>query len=133
ASSRACRSFPSWASGSISEERRVMRVHRHFDREPNRKAAAVRAILIGALLLAVFPRVARAQALDLEPPRRRQGYYLSFGLYGAASQAFEKGASLGPWIGYANALRAGQLITRRLSLGFAIESSATRGDGQKGS
>jgi len=113
-----------------------MRVHRHFDREPNRKAAAVRAILIGALLLllgAAWPRAASAQAVDLEPPRRRQGYYLSFGIYGAATQAIERGDSLGPWVGYATALRAGQLITRRLSLGFGIESAATRGDGQRGS
>lgn len=102
-----------------------MRVHRRF--------LVIHLGLIVAALLALAPRAARAQAVDLEPPRRRQGYYLSFGLYGAAQQAFEKGDSLGPWVGYGYALRAGQLITRRFSLGFAIEASATRGDGQKGS
>jgi hypothetical protein len=89
-----------------------------------------------ALLVAVLgaaPRPARAQALDLEPPRHRQGYYLSFGVYGAATQAVERGDSVGPWFGYATALRAGQLVTRRFSLGFGIETASTRGSGQRGS
>ncbi len=86
--------------------------------------------LAGSALLAMVARPAQAQ--ELEEPRRRQGYYLSFGLYGAATQAIEKGNSLGPWVGYGQALRAGQLITRRFSMGIAIESAATRGDGQRG-
>jgi hypothetical protein len=113
-----------------------MRVRRHNHRFADRAAAIRVGLLVVAGLLAsqaVAPRVARAQAMDLEPPRRRQGYYLSFGLYGAATQAFEKGDSLGPWVGYGQALRAGQLVTRRLSLGIAIEGAATRGDGQKAS
>jgi hypothetical protein len=96
-----------------------------------------RSLLVVALLapvvstlLAIASRPAQAQ--ELEEPRRRQGYYLSFGLYGAATQAIEKGNSLGPWIGFGQALRAGQLITRRFSMGIAIESAATQGDGQKG-
>jgi hypothetical protein len=86
--------------------------------------------LCASTLLAIVSRPAQAQ--ELEEPRRRQGYYLSFGLYGAATQAIEKGNSLGPWIGYGQALRVGQLITRRFSMGLAIESAATKGDGQKG-
>ena len=113
----------------------AMRVHGHNHRfaPTGAGAATVRVALVVATLLALAPRGARAQAVDLEPPRQRQGYYLSFGLYGAATQAFEKGDSLGPWFGYGQALRAGQLITRRLSLGIAIEGASTRGDGQKGS
>ena len=84
------------------------------------------ALLLSALL-AVAARAAHAQ--DLEPPRQRQGYYLSYGLRGAATQAYEKGDTLGPWFGYGAALRAGQLVTRRFSLGLA--SGATRGDGQR--
>lgn len=109
-----------------------MRAH-DKDHYANRRLAArlIRAALIVSALLAIGPRAARAQALDLEPPRRRQGYYLSFGIYGAASEAIEKGDSLGPWIGYGQAVRAGQLITRRFSLGIAYEGSATSGSGQK--
>jgi hypothetical protein len=108
-----------------------MRAH-DKDRFANRRlaVAAIRAALILSALLAVGPRAARAQALDLEPPRHRQGYYLSFGIYGAATQAVEKGDSLGPWLGYGQALRAGQLITRRFSLGIALEGASTRGGGQ---
>jgi hypothetical protein len=84
--------------------------------------------LITSALLAARDRAARAQ--DLEPPRHRQGYYMSFGLYGAATQAYEKGDTLGPWFGSGFALRAGQLVTRRFSMGLAIESGATKGDGQ---
>jgi hypothetical protein len=87
--------------------------------------------LAGSVLLAASSRAAQAQ--ELEAPRRRQGYYLSFGLYGAATQAFEKGNSLGPWIGTGRALRAGQLVTERLSLGIAIESGSTSGGGQTAS
>ena len=84
--------------------------------------------LAGSALLALGARAAQAQ--ELEAPRRRQGYYLSFGFYGAATQAFEKGNALGPWPGYGLAWRAGQLVTQRFSLGIAIESAATKGGGQ---
>jgi hypothetical protein len=96
-----------------------------------------RSLLVVALLtpvvstlLAIASRPAQAQ--ELEEPRRRQGYYLSFGISGAATQAIEKGNSLGPWIGYGIAYRAGQLITRRFSLGLAVETASTKGDGQRG-
>jgi hypothetical protein len=113
-----------------------MRVRRHNHRFADRAAAIRVGLLVVAGLLvsqAIAPRAARAQAMDLEPPRSRQGYYLSLGLYGAATQAFENGDSLGPWFGSGLALRAGQLVTRRFSLGIAIETAATSGGGQKGS
>ena len=92
-----------------------------------------RAALCGLAVAAALAGGGRAaQAQVLEKPQHRQGYYFSFGVYGAATQAFEKGDTLGPWPGYGTGLRAGQLVTRRLSLGFGIESAATRGDGQKG-
>jgi hypothetical protein len=96
------------------------------------KSPVVVALLgfVGSTLLAIVARPAQAQ--ELEEPHSRQGYYLSFGLYGAATQAIEKGNSLGPWIGYGLAWRAGQLITRRFSMGIAVESAATKGGGQSG-
>jgi len=85
---------------------------------------------------AVFVAVAlacagKARAQDLEPPRHRQGYYLSGGLYGAVTVARENGDTLGPWGGTAFALRLGQLVTRRFGLGLMIEQGGTSGDGQK--
>lgn len=96
-----------------------------------------RSLLVVALLVPIVSTLMAiasrpAQAQELEEPRRRQGYYLSFGFYGAATEAIEKGNSLGPWVGYGLAWRAGQLITRRFSLGIALESAATKGDGQRG-
>ncbi len=96
------------------------------------RSRALAAAALVAIALGAAPRTARAQTVDLEPPRRRQGYYLSFGLYGAATQAVERGDSLGPWFGYGMALRVGQLITRRFSLGIALERASTSGDGQSG-
>jgi len=94
-------------------------------------------LLVVALLAPVVSTVlaiaARpAQAQELEEPRHRQGYYMSVGAYGAATEAIEKGNSLGPWIGYGLAYRAGQLITRRFSLGFTLETASTKGNGQRG-
>ena len=96
-----------------------------------------RSLLVVALLTPIVSALVAiasrpAQAQELEEPRRRQGYYLSFGISGAATQAIEKGNSLGPWIGYGTAYRAGQLITRRFSLGLAVETASTKGDGQRG-
>jgi hypothetical protein len=72
-----------------------------------------------------------AAAQDLEPPRPRQGYYMALGLYGAATAAHENGNALGPWFGYGNAFRLGQLVTRRLGLGISVESGRTWGQGQQ--
>ena len=83
--------------------------------------------------LLVVARAGRAAAQDLEPPRHRQGYYAALGLNAAMTETREKGFSLGPWFGYGYALRAGQLVTRRFSLGLALELGGTRGDGQKAS
>jgi hypothetical protein len=107
-----------------------MRMNR-FQRSRTVVAAISMLLLAAVTLVAGGERAAHAQ--ELETPRRRQGYYLSFGVYGAATQAFEKGDALGPWFGYGTGFRAGQLVTRRLSLGLAVESAATRGDGQRGS
>lgn len=87
--------------------------------------------LVSALLSLLAARPARA--LDLEPPRARQGYYFSLGIYGAATEAREKGDSLGPWFGRGGSLRVGQLVTRRLGIGLSLESGSTSGSGQKAS
>jgi hypothetical protein len=118
-----------------------MRVHHENTGRPSRRGRrgrrtgigqiTVAFLLAAAALLVAGARAAHAQ--DLEAPRKRQGYYMSFGVYGAATQAYEKGDTLGPWAGYGIGLRGGQLITRRFSLGLAIESGATRGGGQRAS
>jgi hypothetical protein len=83
--------------------------------------------------LLVVARAGRASAQDLEPPRHRQGYYAALGLNAAMTETREKGFSLGPWFGNGYALRFGQLVTRRFSLGLAIELGGTKGDGQSAS
>ena len=103
-----------------------MRVHR--TPVPSKKQTVVAFALVVSTLLAVGARAAHAQ--DVEPPRQRQGYYMSLGIYAAATQSYEKGNTLGPWAGYGTALRIGQLVTRRFSLGLGIETLATKGDGQ---
>ncbi|HXI60743.1 MAG TPA: hypothetical protein VNO55_32000 [Polyangia bacterium] len=88
---------------------------------------------LGLLAMLMLAGGGRAVAQQLEPPGPRQGYYLSLGVYGAATAAHEKGAWVGPWVGGGGAVRVGELITRRFGLGLTIEGSATRGDGQKAS
>lgn len=90
-----------------------------------------RSWLPSALAIVMAPAVAQAQ--DLEPPRHRQGYYVSVGGYSALNYNREKGDGLGVWSGGAGSLRLGQLITRRLGLGLAIESGGTSGKGQNAS
>jgi hypothetical protein len=107
-----------------------MRVHRPERPRTTAAGAMALALLAGALALTAGARAAQAQVL--EKPQPRQGYYLSFGVYGAATVAFDKGDTLGPWFGYGIGLRGGQLVNRRLSLGLAIETAATRGGGQRG-
>jgi len=68
-------------------------------------------------------------AQELEPPRPRQGYYVSLGLYGMMSQAWEKGSTLGPWGGFGGSFRFGQLVTRRFGLGLSVENGGTSGGG----
>jgi hypothetical protein len=65
----------------------------------------------------------------LELPRRRQGYYLAFGLAGLGTQTWDHGESLGVWPGRAFRSRMGQLLTRRFGLGLQIDSGvAAKGD-----
>jgi len=88
-----------------------------------------------ALLVAgvAFARARPAAAQELEPPRPRQGYYVSLGLHGMTSQVSEKGESLGPWTGFGGTFRFGQLVTRRFGLGLSVEDGRTSGEGQKAS
>lgn len=82
----------------------------------------LRAIL--AAITAVTTYAGAAQAQDLtEPPRRRQGYYLSAGYGAGASQAWLEEDPLGVWQTGHFSLRAGQLLTRRLGLGIVIDGS----------
>jgi hypothetical protein len=83
-----------------------------------------RIALLAAVATSTFAGVAHAQDLT-EPPRRRQGYYLSVGYGSGASQAWEDDKALGVWQTGHLALRAGQLITRRLGLGIVIDSGAS--------
>lgn len=69
-----------------------------------------------AVLAASFAAPAAAQ--DLEPPRRRQGYYITLGAAGAATQAWDEDDKLRLAPGYRLELRVGQLLTRRFGLGL---------------
>jgi hypothetical protein len=77
--------------------------------------------------------IAPARAQQLEAPRARQGYYVTLGIYGATTEAREKGDSLGPWAGSGGSLRVGQLVTSRFGLGLSLESGGTKGAGQQAS
>lgn len=83
------------------------------------------------LALLIGGRSGRAAAQDIEPPRHRQGYYASLGVYGVGTEAHENGAWLGPWVGAGGGVRVGQLVTRRFGLGLAVEYGAAKGEGQK--
>jgi hypothetical protein len=91
------------------------------------------AVAAAAAAVTLVAGAAPAEAQQLEPPRPRQGYYVTLGLYGAASQAREKGDSLGPWGGSGGSLRVGQLVTSRFGLGLTLESGGTKGGGQQAS
>jgi hypothetical protein len=81
----------------------------------------LRSSLAVALLAAVLvPAPVSAQTL-LEPPRRRQGYYLALGLEAAIDHNWLNGESLGTWGGQLISLRLGQLVTRRFGLGLRFD------------
>ena len=84
--------------------------------------------VVAALALAWLAAPAAAQLL--EPPRPRQGYYISLGVFGLGAETREKGVWLGPWPGVAGAVRVGQLVTRRFALGMTLEVGRAWGDGQ---
>jgi hypothetical protein len=81
-------------------------------------------VLAGALL-GIAARPARAAdgvaPVILEPPRHRQGYYLSFGQQALFTNNWDHGDSLGTWVGTGTTLRMGQLLTRRFGLGLQID------------
>jgi hypothetical protein len=92
----------------------------------SRLASFLAPALLG-LLLAPAARAEQADDHDLlEAPRHRQGYYLSVGSAGGAAQNWEDGDAIGVAPGYKIAVRAGQLVTRRLGLGVAFETGGTR-------
>jgi hypothetical protein len=85
--------------------------------------------LIGGLLVATTtPNVALADDV-LEPPGLHQGYYASLGLYGLSNINWEKGDQLnGAWFGSGQAVRFGQMLTRKLGLGLALNFGGTAGE-----
>lgn len=91
------------------------------------------AIVAAALVLGgVVCGAARpAQAQVLEPPRGRQGYYLSLGYHLALNKNWEDGRDWGVWPGNDINIRAGQLITRRFGLGLQIHFGGSKGEGQQ--
>ncbi len=81
-----------------------------------------------AVLLASAPLLAQADDV-LEPPGLHQGYYASLGIYGLSTVNWEEGDQLnGAWFGAGNALRFGQMVTRKLGLGLAIDWGSTAGE-----
>jgi hypothetical protein len=92
--------------------------------------ARLRLWTTAAALLAPALLAAPAAAQQLEPPRPRQGYYISLGAFALVTDTREKGAWLGPWAGGGGAVRFGQLVTRRFGLGMTLELGRAGGDGQ---
>ena len=82
------------------------------------------ATVVGAVLLGAAP-AARAEgapaAIVLELPRHRQGYYLAIGNYALVTQTWDKGDSLGAWVGTGLSIRMGQMMTKRFGLGLQID------------
>jgi hypothetical protein len=85
---------------------------------------ALVALIASALATLAGARPTPAQTL-LEPPRRRQGYYLSLGLASAIDHNWQDGESLGTSRGQLFDLRAGELLTRRFGLGLHIDAGGT--------
>ena len=63
-----------------------------------------------------------AAAQELEAPRPRQGYYLSFGMNAVVSENRDSGKGLGLWPGAGGAFHVGQLLSRRFGLGLSLDS-----------
>lgn len=74
-----------------------------------------------------------ASAQTLELPRPRQGYFLSAGLYGAATQIWDDGEAEGVWGGTAFTLRVGEMLTSRLGLGLELHFGGTAREAQSAS
>lgn len=87
------------------------------------------AIVLSSLLL-TEPKPAQAQ--ELEEPRARQGYWLALGLTGGGSEMVEKGKSLGVYATSGLSLRLGQMLTRRIGVGLAIDYASVKKNGDAG-
>jgi hypothetical protein len=84
-------------------------------------------------LVALFAaRPKPAQAQNLEEPRARQGFWLGFGATGVGAQLVEKGKLIGIYPGGAFSFRVGQLLTRRLGVGFSFDYAYIRKNGNVG-
>lgn len=90
----------------------------------------MRKLLTISLVLAGVASSGLAGAQELQKPRPRQGYFVTFGVLGAVEHNREDGEGLGVWGGYANSLRLGQMITPRLGAALSIDVGAAEGDGQ---
>ena len=94
------------------------------------------AVAIAAGITWAPARQARAdtpQAIVLELPRHRQGYYLAIGNYGLVTQTWEDGESLGAWVGSGLSIRMGQMMTKRFGLGLQIDFGGSADGPQKAS
>ncbi len=83
------------------------------------------AVLAGGAALTTGAGAARAQAELLEPPRARQGYYLSAAFLSGASHNWDEDDSLGTWRSSSFNLRLGQLLTPRIGLGLQFAFGAS--------
>lgn len=87
-------------------------------------ASTIRTAAVLAALAVASP--ALADDALLEPPRPRQGYYVAFGPALTLGHIRETGDSLGTFVGSNFSLRLGQLLTRRLGLGLAIDFGSAK-------
>ena len=82
-------------------------------------AAAVAAGVLRAAAPAA--RADAPQAIVLELPRHRQGYYLAIGNHALVTQTWDEGRDLGTWVGTGLSIRMGQMMTKRFGLGLQID------------
>jgi hypothetical protein len=90
--------------------------------------------LPGTFLLSTLLLAAQrpAQAQDLEEPRARQGYWFAFGLTSGGTEVVEKGKSLGLFPTSGFSLRIGEMLTRRVGVGLALEYAGMKKNGDSG-
>ena len=91
------------------------------------------AVIAGVVSAALPARADAPQAIVLELPRHRQGYYLAIGNYGLVTQTWEDGRNLGAWVGTGLSIRMGQMMTKRFGLGLQIDFGGSADGPEKAS
>jgi hypothetical protein len=92
------------------------------------------AAVVGLAAVGQGSKIALAEeAVLLESPRSRQGYYVAFGFHEALSYNIENGKTLDLMTGLTTTLRLGQMFMPRVGVGLNIDLGGASGDGQTAS